>query len=128
MIYKWTTSQLFLRVFLKVLVTNYGSPEFWRTLFSGQKQSPKGVLKIFSKFTGQQPRRSEISIELLCNKHESHTSARVLSCKFVAFLQNNILVQHFCGTASEWSIWVSVPQPFKIKLQRGVILKPNKKQ
>ena len=25
-------------------ISNYGSPEFWRTLFSEQKQSPKGVL------------------------------------------------------------------------------------
>ena len=44
---QWSKNELlrsFLRVLLKVLVTNYGSPEFWRTLFRGQKHSLNNVL------------------------------------------------------------------------------------
>ena len=44
----------------------------WQSLLSVQKQPPrgvprKGVLKICSKFTGEHPCRSVISIKLLCN-------------------------------------------------------------
>ena len=41
----------------------------------------KGVLKIYSKFAGEHPWRSAISINL-------HISAWVFSCKFVAYFQN----------------------------------------
>ena len=41
----------------------------------------KGVLKICSKFTGEHPCQSVISIKLLW----SRTSARVFSCKFAAY-------------------------------------------
>ena len=46
---------VFLRVLLKVLVTNYGSPGFWRTLFSAQKQSLNSVLlkKFFQNTHGE---------------------------------------------------------------------------
>ena len=44
----------------------------------------KGVLKICSKFTGEHPCRSVISIKL----HWHHTLAWVFSCKFVAYFQN----------------------------------------
>ena len=44
----------------------------------------KGVLKLCSKFTGERPCRSAISIKLLWNR----TLAWVFSCKFAAYIQN----------------------------------------
>ena len=52
---------------------------FWR----------KGVLKICSKLTGENPCRSVISVTLLCNF--IHTLAWLFSCKFAAYFQNNFL-------------------------------------
>ena len=46
----------------------------------------KGVLKICSKFTGEHPYRSVISIKLQSNWNQ--TSAWVFSCKLTAFFQN----------------------------------------
>ena len=43
----------------------------------------KGVLKICSKFTGEHPCRSVISIKL-----QSNTLAWVFSCKFASYFQN----------------------------------------
>ena len=51
----------------------------------------KGVLKICSKFTGEHPCRSAISIKLQCNFIEialNRTSAWVFSCKFSEYFQN----------------------------------------
>ena len=56
----------------------------------------RGVLKICSKFTGEHPYRSVISIKLQSNLGtsswvfgmENHTSAWVFSCKFAAYFQN----------------------------------------
>ena len=45
----------------------------------------KGVLKISSKFTGEHPRRSAISIKQL---YWNRTSAWMFSCKFAAYFQN----------------------------------------
>ena len=56
---------------VKVLVTMVD--QSFQELYLGEKNSPqemffeKSVLKICSKFTGEHPRRSEVSIELLCN-------------------------------------------------------------
>ena len=47
----------------------------------------KGVLKTCSKFTGEHPCRSAISIKLFCNFIESHFG-RGVSCKFAAYFQN----------------------------------------
>ena len=44
----------------------------------------KSVLKIWSKVTGEHPRRSVISATLL----KSHFGMSVLSCKFAAYFQN----------------------------------------
>ena len=43
-----------------------------------QKQPHEGVLKIYSKFTGEHPCRSVISIKLQSNFIESHFSMSVL--------------------------------------------------
>ena len=48
-------------------------------------------MKICSKFTGEYPCRSVISITLLCNLF-NHTSAWVFSCKFAAYFQNLFLI------------------------------------
>ena len=47
----------------------------------------KGVLKICSKFTGEHPCQSVISIKL-------HSSACVFSCKFAAYFQNTFFQEH----------------------------------
>ena len=57
-----------------------------------QKQPSRGVLKkrcskIYSKFTGEHPCRSAISIKFL-------TSARAFSCKFAAYFQNTFSQEH----------------------------------
>ena len=49
----------------------------------------KGVLKICSKFTGEHPCRSVISIKLLCSAlqlYKNHTSAWVFSCFFIQYI------------------------------------------
>ena len=55
----------------------------------------KGFLKICSKFTGEHPCRSVISIKLLI-----HTSAWVFSCKFAAYFQNTFSYEHLWVAAS----------------------------
>ena len=47
----------------------------------------KGVLKICSKFSGEHPCRSVISIKFRSNFIEITTSAWVFSCKFAAFFR-----------------------------------------
>ena len=47
----------------------------------------KGVLKICSKSTGEQPCRNVISIKVL-QIYWNHTSAWVFSCKFAVYFQN----------------------------------------
>ena len=47
----------------------------------------KGVLKICSKFTGENPDQSVISIKLQ-SKARNHASAWVFSCKFAAYFQD----------------------------------------
>ena len=59
-----------------------------------QKQSPrdvprKGVLKICSKFTGEDPCGSAVPVKLLLQIYWNHTSAWVFSCKFAAYFQNS---------------------------------------
>ena len=72
----------------------------------------KGILKICSKFTGEHPCRSVISIKLLSNfieitlrhakqLHGSHTSAWVFSCRFAAYFQNTFFKEHLWVAASE---------------------------
>ena len=58
----------------------------------------KGVLKICSKFTGEHPCRSAISIKLLWNC----TSAWVFSCKFASYFQNTFSKEHLWVTASKY--------------------------
>ena len=55
----------------------------------------KGPLKICSKFTGEQPFRSVISVKLLCN-----TSVWVFSCKFAAYFQNTFSREHLWVVSS----------------------------
>ena len=63
----------------------------------------KGVLKIYSKFKGEHPCRSAISIKLLCKQfYWNHTSAWVFSCKFAAYFQNTFSQKHLWMTASVW--------------------------
>ena len=52
----------------------------------------KGVLKICSKFTGEQQCRSVI-----------HTSVWLFSCKFAAYFQNTFFIEHLWVAASELS-------------------------
>ena len=47
-----------------------------------------GVLKISSKFTGEHPCWSVISLKLLQQLYLNHTSAWVFSCKFAVYLLN----------------------------------------
>ena len=47
------------------------------------------VLKLCSKFTGERPCRSAISIKLLWNR----TSAWVFSCKFAAYFQKHLFLR-----------------------------------
>ena len=53
----------------------------------------KGVLKICSKFTGEHPCRSVISMQFSWN----HFSAYVFSCKLAAYFQNIFLTDTFYG-------------------------------
>ena len=57
----------------------------------------KGVLKIYSKFTGEHPCRSAISIKLLCNLS---ASAWVFFCKFAAYFENTFSKEHLWTAAS----------------------------
>ena len=66
----------------------------------------KGVLKICSRFTGEHPCRSVISIKLLWNKvakqlYWNHTAAWVFSCKFAAYFQITFSLEHLWMAASE---------------------------
>ena len=63
----------------------------------------KGVLKICSKFTGEHPCRSAISIKLQSNFCLNHTSAWVFSCKFAAHFQNTFSQEHLWMVASEYN-------------------------
>ena len=56
-----------------------------------QRCSYEGVLKICSKFTGEHPCRSAISIKLL---------AWVFPCKFTAYFQNTFSEEHLLRAAS----------------------------
>ena len=56
----------------------------------------KGVLKICSKFTGEHPYRSVISIKL-----RNYTSAWVFSCKFAVYFYNTFSYEHFWMAASK---------------------------
>ena len=56
--------------------------------------SRKGVLKKCSRFTGEHPCRSAISIKLL------YTSVWVFSRKFAAYFQNTFLQEHLWMAAS----------------------------
>ena len=55
----------------------------------------KCVRKICSKFTGEHPCRSAISIKL-----QRHTSAWVFSCKFAAYSQKTFSEEHLWTVAS----------------------------
>ena len=51
----------------------------------------KGVLKIYSRFAGEHPCLSVISLKLICIAlllYLHHTSTWVFSCKFAAYFQN----------------------------------------
>ena len=50
-----------------------------------QRRYYKGILKIYSKFAGEHPCRSAISIKQL---YWNHTLAWVFSCKFAVYFQN----------------------------------------
>ena len=66
----------------------------------------KGVLKTCSKFTGEHPCQSVVSIKLLCvvkQLYWDHTLVWMFSCKFTACFQNNFLWEHF-GRARIWKI------------------------
>ena len=54
----------------------------------------KGVLKIWRKFTGENPCRSALQLYL------NHTSTWVLSCKFAVYFQNTFSQEHFWMAAS----------------------------
>ena len=69
----------------------------------------KGVLKICSKFTGDHPCRSVISIKLQSN----HTSAWVFSCKLAAYFQNTFSYEHVWTAASLLCDGVDMIQPSK---------------
>ena len=56
------------------------------------------VLKICSKFTGEHPCRSVISIKLQSN-FEIHSSARVFSYKFASYFKNTFSKEHFWQAA-----------------------------
>ena len=76
-----------------------------------QKQLPRGVLRkrcseICSKFTGEHPCRSAISIKLLCNFIEiagNRTSLLVFSCTFAAYLQSTFSQEHVWLAAAAFS-------------------------
>ena len=57
----------------------------------------KGVLKICSKFSREHGCQRLISIKLLC------TSARLFSCKFVAYFHNTFFSEHLWVPASQLS-------------------------
>ena len=57
----------------------------------------KGAPKICSKFTGEHPCRSAISINQL---YRNCTSAWVFSCKFAAYFQNTFSKKHLWVAAS----------------------------
>ena len=59
----------------------------------------KDVLKIYSKFTGEHPCRSVVSIQLQ-QLYRNRTSARVLSRKFVVYFQNTFSYEHLWRAAS----------------------------
>ena len=61
----------------------------------------KTVLKICSKFTGEQPCRSAILIQLL-QLYWNHTSAWVFSRKFAAYFQNNFSYEYLWAAASDY--------------------------
>ena len=56
----------------------------------------KGVLKMCSKFTGEYPCQSVISIKLQSN----HISAWVFYCKFATYFQNTFSYEHLWVAAS----------------------------
>ena len=59
-----------------------------------------GVPKICSKFTGEHPCRSVISIELLALLlYWNYTSPWVSSCKFDAYFQNTFVEEHLSRAA-----------------------------
>ena len=62
----------------------------------------KGVLKKCSKFTGEHPCQSLISIKLLKQLYWNHTSAWVFSCKFAALFRCSAvnLLRYFENTFS----------------------------
>ena len=62
----------------------------------------KGVLKTYSKNTGEHQFQSVISLTLLCN----HTLARVLSCKCGAYFQNTFFQKHLWRAACECSLYI----------------------
>ena len=65
----------------------------------------KGVLKICSKFTGEHPCRSAISIKLQ-QLYWNCTLAWMFSCKFAAYFQNTFSQQHLWRAASKsWSLF-----------------------
>ena len=104
-----------------MLVIKYGSLEFWRTVFSEQKQFRRDILlktsyKNMQQIYGRTPVWKSDFNKVAKQLYWNRTSVRVLSSTFVAFLQSNVLEQQHCGAASEWNIWVSLPQPINIKL------------
>ena len=60
-----------------------------------------GVLKICSKFTGEYPYRSEVSMKNGSQLYWSHTLAWVFSCKFAAYLRNTFSLEHLWMAASD---------------------------
>ena len=82
----------------------------------------KGVLKICSKFTGEHPRLSMISIKLLCNllkvafqHYWNHTSAWTFPCKLAAYFQDNFLWKHLWRAASVLFQAVTMHAPWKLQ-------------
>ena len=65
----------------------------------------KGILKIYSKSTGEHLWRSAISIKILKQLYWKYTSAWVLFCKFAAYFQN-IFSQEQLWTAASEGYWL----------------------
>ena len=60
----------------------------------------KRILKLGSKFTGEHPCRSLISIKVAKQVYWNHISAWVFSCKFAAYFQNTFSLEQLWRTAS----------------------------
>ena len=93
------------RIFLKLLL---GLKERLNTFRSSRPEVflTKGVLKIYSKFTGEHPCRSAISIKLLCNFIEI---ALRYGCSPVSLL--HIFRKPFSRNTSGWLLLV---RPFSV--------------